>query len=179
MKSLSLSSVLFGCYVCLCQVINNNISGFCRFFIAGENKITINKKFKLMAQHPLVRLESWVEDEDYLKRQVGFCAEWSLDNLCEYPSLWNILRYGITGFCIFVVGLSTCSTRSYLIAPTTKNRKALRIEFLFLHVLRLHRPEIDFYSICFTHSFSFIFKSSLSTHYRGTSFPFGLPFTRT
>ena len=36
-----------------------------------------------MPQHPLVKLESWVNDEDYVKRQVGFCAEWSLDNLCK------------------------------------------------------------------------------------------------
>ncbi|EPY77116.1 hypothetical protein CB1_001315018 [Camelus ferus] len=29
----------------------------------------------------LVTLESWADDPDYLKRQVGFCAQWSLDNL--------------------------------------------------------------------------------------------------
>ena len=50
---------------------------------SGENKITINKKFKLLPEHPLQRLEPWVGDEDYVKRQVGFCAEWSLDNLCK------------------------------------------------------------------------------------------------
>jgi len=37
-----------------------------------------------MPMHPLVKLESWAEEEDYTKKQVGFCAEWSLDNLCKY-----------------------------------------------------------------------------------------------
>lgn len=35
----------------------------------------------------LAVLESWAEHTDYLKRQVGFCAQWSLDNLCELPFL--------------------------------------------------------------------------------------------
>lgn len=31
----------------------------------------------------LAVLELWAEHPDYLKRQVGFCSQWSLDNLCE------------------------------------------------------------------------------------------------
>lgn len=36
-----------------------------------------------MAEHPLQKLETWINDEDFVRSQVGFCAEWSLDNLCE------------------------------------------------------------------------------------------------
>lgn len=32
----------------------------------------------------LILLEKWADNPDYLKRQVGFCAQWSLDNLCKY-----------------------------------------------------------------------------------------------
>jgi len=32
----------------------------------------------------LILLEKWTDHPDYLKRQVGFCAQWSLDNLCRY-----------------------------------------------------------------------------------------------
>lgn len=32
----------------------------------------------------LILLEKWTDNPDYLKRQVGFCAQWSLDNLCRY-----------------------------------------------------------------------------------------------
>jgi len=34
------------------------------------------------AENPLVKLEQHVEEEDdWILRQVGFCAQWSLDNL--------------------------------------------------------------------------------------------------
>uniref|UniRef100_A0A5F5PTT4 Ring finger and SPRY domain containing 1 n=1 Tax=Equus caballus TaxID=9796 RepID=A0A5F5PTT4_HORSE len=46
--------------------------------LAGENKLTISES---SISDRLVTLESWADDPDYLKRQVGFCAQWSLDNL--------------------------------------------------------------------------------------------------
>lgn len=46
----------------------------------GENKLTISES---SISDRLVTLESWADDPDYLKRQVGFCAQWSLDNLCK------------------------------------------------------------------------------------------------
>lgn len=49
-------------------------------FQPGENKLTISES---SISDRLVTLESWADDPDYLKRQVGFCAQWSLDNLCE------------------------------------------------------------------------------------------------
>ncbi|MBW01792.1 RING finger and SPRY domain-containing protein 1, partial [Eschrichtius robustus] len=51
---------------------------FCHRRLAGENKLTISES---SISDRLVTLESWADDPDYLKRQVGFCAQWSLDNL--------------------------------------------------------------------------------------------------
>uniref|UniRef100_A0A8C2MIS7 Ring finger and SPRY domain containing 1 n=1 Tax=Cricetulus griseus TaxID=10029 RepID=A0A8C2MIS7_CRIGR len=47
-------------------------------FQTGENKLTISES---SISDRLVTLELWADDPDYLKRQVGFCAQWSLDNL--------------------------------------------------------------------------------------------------
>lgn len=51
---------------------------------AGENKLTVSES---CISNRLAVLESWAEHSDYLKRQVGFCAQWSLDNLCELTRL--------------------------------------------------------------------------------------------
>lgn len=52
----------------------------------------------------LILLEKWTDHPDYLKRQVGFCAQWSLDNLCRYSK-------GIDSFNIkqFSKGIEECS----------------------------------------------------------------------
>uniref|UniRef100_A0A2K6EST9 Ring finger and SPRY domain containing 1 n=1 Tax=Propithecus coquereli TaxID=379532 RepID=A0A2K6EST9_PROCO len=49
-----------------------------KFAQTSENKLTISES---SISNRLVTLESWADDPDYLKRQVGFCAQWSLDNL--------------------------------------------------------------------------------------------------
>lgn len=36
-----------------------------------------------MIENPLIKLEKWVDSENYGKREVGFCAQWLLDNICE------------------------------------------------------------------------------------------------
>lgn len=33
--------------------------------------------------NPLLELEKWTAETRYVRRQVGFCAQWCLDNLCE------------------------------------------------------------------------------------------------
>lgn len=52
----------------------------CEIFPAGENKLTVSES---CISNRLSVLELWAEHPDYLKRQVGFCSQWSLDNLCE------------------------------------------------------------------------------------------------
>lgn len=49
-----------------------------KFAQTSENKLTISES---SISDRLVTLESWADDPEYLKRQVGFCAQWSLDNL--------------------------------------------------------------------------------------------------
>lgn len=49
-----------------------------KFAQTSENKLTISES---SISDRLVTLEMWADDPNYLKRQVGFCAQWSLDNL--------------------------------------------------------------------------------------------------
>jgi len=51
--------------------------------ISAENKITINRILEEITPHPLLQLEKWVDSPCYFKRQVGFCAQWCLDNICK------------------------------------------------------------------------------------------------
>jgi hypothetical protein len=45
----------------------------------------IMAKLESCASNPLFDLEEWrYTASDYLKREVGFCAEWTLDNLCKW-----------------------------------------------------------------------------------------------
>ncbi|KAI4493323.1 hypothetical protein M0802_009491 [Mischocyttarus mexicanus] len=52
-----------------------------KFAQTSENKITIKKRLIAEKQNPLLELEKWAADFHYVKRQVGFCAQWCLDNL--------------------------------------------------------------------------------------------------
>uniref|UniRef100_A0A4W4HFU2 Ring finger and SPRY domain containing 1 n=1 Tax=Electrophorus electricus TaxID=8005 RepID=A0A4W4HFU2_ELEEL len=49
-----------------------------KFSQTSENKLTVSES---CISNRLAVLESWTDHTDYLKRQVGFCAQWSLDNL--------------------------------------------------------------------------------------------------
>ncbi|XP_019934711.2 RING finger and SPRY domain-containing protein 1 [Paralichthys olivaceus] len=49
-----------------------------KFSQTSENKLTVSES---CISNRLSVLESWAEQPDYLKRQVGFCSQWSLDNL--------------------------------------------------------------------------------------------------
>ncbi|KAE8608172.1 hypothetical protein XENTR_v10011418 [Xenopus tropicalis] len=49
-----------------------------KFSQTSENKITVSAS---QISDRLLLLETWTNNGDFLKRQVGFCAQWSLDNL--------------------------------------------------------------------------------------------------
>ncbi|XP_010015570.1 PREDICTED: RING finger and SPRY domain-containing protein 1-like, partial [Nestor notabilis] len=49
-----------------------------KFAQTSENKMTVSQS---CISNQLILLEKWADNPDYLKRQVGFCAQWSLDNL--------------------------------------------------------------------------------------------------
>ncbi len=57
--------------------------------VLGENKATISQRLSDLNANPnpLESLEQWWHHKDYVKREVGFCAQWCLDNLCEYCAL--------------------------------------------------------------------------------------------
>lgn len=55
-----------------------------KFAQTAENKSTIKRKLLSYPEHPLLRLEMFSEEsKDFTMRQIGFCAQWSLDNYCE------------------------------------------------------------------------------------------------
>uniref|UniRef100_A0A672Y9T0 B30.2/SPRY domain-containing protein n=1 Tax=Sphaeramia orbicularis TaxID=375764 RepID=A0A672Y9T0_9TELE len=58
-------------------LLESLVSSNCTFLIS-ENKLTVSES---CISNRLAVLESWAEHPDYLKRQVGFCSQWSLDNL--------------------------------------------------------------------------------------------------
>jgi RING finger and SPRY domain-containing protein 1 len=55
-----------------------------KFAQTAENKSTIKRKLLSYPEHPLLRLEKYVDEtKDLTMRQIGFCAQWSMDNYCE------------------------------------------------------------------------------------------------
>lgn len=53
-----------------------------------KNSISFQRKLAMLPENPLVRLERHAKSEDYVLRQVGYCAKWCLDNYCKsYPNL--------------------------------------------------------------------------------------------
>lgn len=55
-----------------------------KFAQTAENKSTIKRKLLSYPEHPLLKLEQYSnESEDFTMRQIGFCAQWSLDNYCK------------------------------------------------------------------------------------------------
>jgi len=52
-----------------------------KFAQTSENKARIDESLGNGLGNPLRSLESWVNHADYTHRQVGFCAQWCLDNL--------------------------------------------------------------------------------------------------
>ena len=63
-----------------------------KFAQTSENKITITKYIIALPSNPLIILEDWAQNfEDFSKRQVGFVAQWCLDNLCKLFLSSNIV----------------------------------------------------------------------------------------
>ncbi|XP_015606939.1 RING finger and SPRY domain-containing protein 1 [Cephus cinctus] len=52
-----------------------------KFAQTSENKLTIKKRLLAEKENPLLELEKWATETHYVRRQVGFCAQWCLDNL--------------------------------------------------------------------------------------------------
>ncbi|KAF8786093.1 RING finger and SPRY domain-containing [Argiope bruennichi] len=52
-----------------------------KFAQTSVNKVTINQQLQSKPENPLERLEAYVNSPNYAQKQVGFCAQWCLDNL--------------------------------------------------------------------------------------------------
>lgn len=55
-----------------------------KFAQTSENKSTILKRLASNKPCPISILEEWRNEEHFVRRQVGFCAQWALDNLCKF-----------------------------------------------------------------------------------------------
>lgn len=54
-----------------------------KFAQTSENKVTIKRRLMAEKENPLLSLEKWANESHYVRRQVGFSAQWCLDNLCK------------------------------------------------------------------------------------------------
>ncbi|XP_030754099.1 RING finger and SPRY domain-containing protein 1-like [Sitophilus oryzae] len=52
-----------------------------KFAQSNQNKVTILNKLKKKHLSSILTLEKWRHESHYVKRQVGFCAQWILDNI--------------------------------------------------------------------------------------------------
>lgn len=66
------------------------------YMLIGENKVTIKKRLMAERQNPLLELEKWATETHYVRRQVGFCAQWCLDNLCKYNIISSSTIYNVS-----------------------------------------------------------------------------------
>ncbi|OXU25388.1 hypothetical protein TSAR_000474 [Trichomalopsis sarcophagae] len=68
-----------------------------KFAQTSENKVTIKRRLLAEKPNPLLELEKWVSETHYVRRQVGFCAQWCLDNLFVLTSTIFVLTVLIEG----------------------------------------------------------------------------------
>lgn len=89
-----------------------------KFAQTSENKITITKYLIALPSNPLIILEDWAQNfEDFSKRQVGFVAQWCLDNLFLIPE--RVLSYKTVDMSSVNAILNSNDVSEYLkIAPS-------------------------------------------------------------
>lgn len=82
---------------------NKSKHRFIVLIIASKNCILFQRKLAMLPENPLVRLERHAKSEDYVLRQVGYCAKWCLDNYCKsFPKFWTYLgayRFVLSNDC--------------------------------------------------------------------------------
>ena len=122
--------------LCHPSVILFSLVALEKFSETSENKLTIQKRLeqivtdentndKKIDDHPIRMLEQkWVgHEEDYLKRQVGFCSQWCLDNLCKtHTNTSPSLSLSLSLFCEFMFSFSDLVENrvfSYKVEPTS------------------------------------------------------------
>ncbi|KAK8770453.1 hypothetical protein V5799_013087 [Amblyomma americanum] len=79
------SALLNDPVTCNTLVILFSLIALEKFAQTSENKVTLEKRLASLRENPLAKMEPWVSSEDFVERQVGFCAQWCLDNLYRKP----------------------------------------------------------------------------------------------
>lgn len=64
------------------------------------NKSTVLKKIQSLDENPILKLEIWKDETHFVKRQVGFCAQWALDNLCKLNTKFLLHYFNIINFTV-------------------------------------------------------------------------------
>ncbi|KAL3859970.1 hypothetical protein ACJMK2_010148 [Sinanodonta woodiana] len=62
-------------------IILHSLVALEKFAQTSENKTTITRALQMSSRRPLEKLEIWWHNDDFLRREVGFCSQWCLDNL--------------------------------------------------------------------------------------------------
>lgn len=83
-----------------------------KFAQTSENKSTIKKKLGEHVDNPLLKLEKLASDDNYLLRQIGFCARWCLDNYFTVEG--RKYSYEIVDSSAVNVMLNTADVSEYL-----------------------------------------------------------------
>ncbi|KAK3581112.1 hypothetical protein CHS0354_033904 [Potamilus streckersoni] len=68
-------------------IILHSLVALEKFAQTSENKATITRALQMSNPRPLEKLETWWHNDDFLRREVGFCSQWCLDNLCKVDSI--------------------------------------------------------------------------------------------
>lgn len=97
-KSLFFFNIFFFCLFLFTAFMCEELPWVIFLAFSGENKLTVSES---CISNRLGVLESWADHSDYLKRQVGFCAQWSLDNLCKCSS-FHSRGLGVKPMCTTV-----------------------------------------------------------------------------
>ena len=88
----------------------------------GENKMTLNKRLNQEAHNPMLALEKWSSSsEDPIRKQIGFCTEWCLDNLCNHPMFTNLMLHLLI-MCRFIYPLYNVQLSVKVDLSLTKQR---------------------------------------------------------
>jgi hypothetical protein len=77
-----------------------------------ENRRRIQAELEALPEHPLLLLEPLLTSPDWPQRQLGFCAQWSLDNL--FTPAGRVLTYTTTDTSGINMMLNTSDVSEYL-----------------------------------------------------------------
>ncbi|OUC48198.1 SPRY domain protein [Trichinella nativa] len=71
--------------------------------LASECKLSICNRLASLDSNPLLMLEGWLNDDNFCKREVGFCAQWALDNVfVANGRVLSYLRFNTDGINVML-----------------------------------------------------------------------------